>query len=335
MMNLTETREEILFNHKHKLISKRRLIFLLSLTILLCITNPANTDQHVLNTISSSLNKTWNSISHILRRKKRIPKKRSKRRFNQPLWDSITLKETNYGIFTLYPRPYGVTIGFLSHITPLCFFDGKFPTVCSWISSNVIHDLKMFRDISFTALRFLQMFKLGSYGISWCYYHSHEELSSWYSPSVLHPSSSLVRDWISMNFFLYPMFQTVDVLTSQVSNSKIYTSIHFISTILFILIVIGEILNRIASHISKHHVIGMNGSIAASLGYIFAASEEDFSWFRWEFDSSDIFQMILIISLVSSMMGVRTHRFLTIIIGVLGFILGNFFGQLQMEMYGM
>merc|ERR1712037_201931 len=109
------------------------------------------------------------------------------------------------------------------------------------------------------------------------------------------------------------MAQTVDVLTSQVSNSKIYTSIHFIS---------------------KHHVIGMNGSIAASLGYIFAASEEDFSWFRWEFDSSDLFQTILIISLLSSMMGVRTQRFLTIIIGVLGFILGNFFGQLQMEMYG-
>lgn len=262
-------------------------------------------------------------------------------------WASNLYKErissTNFGVLSLVKSSKGIEMWILNQKIPICSSYGDFSDVCHWISQNVCHEMKMFQSKPFTTYRVIQIVKVTSFILQSCYPYGilvpsaspHNFLTSMWS---LFDQATMFTDLLRLHYFVYPCLELLERVTISGTNTTSEASLHF-HIVVALFVIIGAFGNMAGAYFTQEAVRGMDGIVAASLGYISAVKPRTIilELITTPFTSGDILLYTFALGLGSNLLGFRpvrgTWKMGVCISWLLGGLLGHMVAERQIHFY--
>lgn len=212
-----------------------------------------------------------------------------------------------------------------------------------------VHGMKMFdkANLAFTTIRLIEIFKLINWILSLCLLHRRSEPcnvlqrifhSKFTSPlfSILN-SDAILWDLILLNTIMYKCLFTLENVVRfrpsplfEDSFTNLYTIYSFILIFIF-----GGLSNFLAEYISSRPVVdGMNGSVAACLGYNLQVAPHTplVTLFDVDLKPGEILSFVFITYVTHAMIGSNSVSSISrIITWIVGASLGVFLYELQLQ----
>jgi hypothetical protein len=279
---------------------------------------------------------------------------------------------TNYHLFTLTKTINGIDMGILNNNINLCNFNTGLPNLCRILSNYACHNdqlsLHNMNNRAFTILRILQIMKITSFLLHFCYkYNTYMtlfpkielEMTKWNRrrtilcnitqplviiSSVFHETNS-IRDLISLSFFVYPslvvwerIVKSTIATTTNAAMTVLYN--YFISITVIIFLFIGGMSNLLSSIILSNKVGGMKGCIASSLGFLAAVSPNDIivNLLDIQLTASEVLFGTFVMTILPLLIGIQSSRRAgtewdmgNIVSWTIGGIIGNILGEYQKD----